>query len=306
VNCESIRPELVAYLQDELGEPRRAEVQAHLGGCRACSAELEDFRSAQQALAGLRLSAPSQGFEQRVRARIAAKVEELRSRGSVRFRTGRERVDAAQEWPGLNTWVSRGRRAGLMLLLAAGVVLPLLALIWFGAVRPYFEDLRRRKEFAQQQFEEQRQGLPFRLRREAPRTNLRATSDGRVAGLELLGKEAVRLVPVWEPGLEVRPDSRIVYVFTPGQWRAFLAQERIRTGTPSYPAWKNMVEAAREVLPEAGTLYLPPQCFRELLGEPGEVAVLTLPDHYEIWDRGDLDEYLRPPMRLAPRPPAGK
>jgi len=306
VNCESIRLELVAYLQNELNEPRRAEVQAHLGGCRACAAELEDFRSAQQALAGLRISTPPKDFEQRVRARIAAKVEELRVRGSVRFRTGRERVDAAKQWPGLTTWVSQRRRAAIMFLLAAAVVLPVLALIWFGVVRPYFEDLRRRKEFAQQQLEEQKKGLPFQLRRAAPRANLRATSDGRVAGLDFLGKAAVRLVPVWEPGLEIRPDSRIVYVYTSGQWQAFLAQERIRTGTPSHEAWKNMVAASREVLPDAGTLYLPPQCFRELLGEPGEVSVLTLPDHYEIWERSDLDEYLRPPARLHPGPPAGK
>lgn len=302
MSCESIRAELVAYLHDELSAPRRTEVQQHLDGCRECSAELDGFRQTQKAVGQLRVNTASTGFEEKVQERIAAKVAELRARGSIRFRTGRERNAEAAKWPGLAAWLGQRRRALWLFLIAAVPVLGLFALVWFGIAAPYYRDLEVRKEEAKRQREEQLKGESFRRRRDAPRLELKATADGRVQGVGLLGSEAVRLVPVIEPETELRPEGRCVYVFTPAQWRTFLGQENVRRGTPLYQAWQDMVAAASEVLPDQGTLYLPPRCFRQLLAGPGEVSVLTLPDHYEIWDRSDLDQYLRPSITITPAP----
>lgn len=307
MSCESIRAELVAYLHDELSAPRRTEVQRHLEGCRECSAELDGFRQTQKAVGQLRVNAASTDFEKKTQERIAAKVEELRARGSIRFRTGRERNAEAAKWPGLGVWLSQRRRALWFVLIAAVPVVAVFALIWLAVVKPYFDDVHKRKEFAQKQFEARKRGQNFQLRRQASgqRRDLAVSADGWVSGVDFLGGGSLRLVPVRDPSVDGRPEGRCVYVFTPAQWRAFLGQESICRGTPLYGAWKNMAEAATEVLPEKGCLFLPAHCFRQLLAEPDEVSVLAIgSDHYEIWDRSDLDDYLRPRATLTPAKPA--
>ena len=307
MSCESIRAELVAYLHDELSAPRRTEVQQHLDGCRECSAELDGFRQTQKAVGQLRVNTASTGFEEKVQERIAAKVAELRARGSIRFRTGRERNAEAAKWPGLAAWLGQRRRALWLFLIAAVPVVAVFALVWLTVVQPYFDDVHKRKEFAQKQFEAMKRGQNFQLRLQASgqRRDLAVSADGWVSGADFLGGGSLRLVPVRDPSAAGRPEARCVYVFTPAQWKTFLAQENICRGTPLHEAWKNMAEAATEVLPEKGRLFLPTSCFRQLLAEPDEVSILAIGnDHYEIWDRSDLDDYLRPRATLTPAKPA--
>jgi anti-sigma factor RsiW len=306
MSCESIRAELVAYLHDELSAPRRTEVQRHLEGCRECSAELDGFRQTQKAVGRLRVSAASTGFEKKVQERIAAKVEDLRARGSVRFRTGRERNAEAAKWPGLSAWLGQRRRALWLFLIAAVPVVAVFALIWLTVVKPYFDDVRARKEFARKQFEAMKRGQNFQLRLQASgqRRDLAVSADGWVSGADFLGGGSLRLVPVRDPSAEGRPEGRCVYVFTAAQWNSFLGQENICRGTPLHEAWKNMVQAATEVLPEKGRLFLPAHCFRQLLAEPDKVSVLAIGnDHCEIWDAAELDDYLLPRPMISPSKP---
>jgi len=307
MSCESFRAELVAFLQEELSASRRAEVQSHLATCRDCSAELDGFRMTQQAVGGLRVRAVSSGFEKKVQERIAAKVADLRSRGSVRFRTGRERNEEAAKWPGLRVWLARRRRTVWFLLIAIGPVVAAFALAWVYIVTPYFEEARKRREFRAKELEDLKRGLNYQLRRRAAeqRRDSAVSEDGWIADAGFPNGTALRLVAVCEPARGSVPEGRCVYVFTPAQWKAFLGQEAVRRGTPLYGAWKGMIEASVEVQPERGRLFLPPACFRQALGEPVKVSVLAIgTDHFEIWDSGDLGFYLnpKPPARTAPPP----
>jgi hypothetical protein len=67
---------LSAYLDGELPPLERAQVDAHLSGCRECADRLAELRAADAALAALPASAPAGYFESfpgRVRARLDAK-----------------------------------------------------------------------------------------------------------------------------------------------------------------------------------------------------------------------------------------
>lgn len=67
------RDDLTAYLDGALPPPRRAEVEAHLGGCAACRAERDRLAAAIALLGQLPPApVPSPGFEQRFHARLAA------------------------------------------------------------------------------------------------------------------------------------------------------------------------------------------------------------------------------------------
>ncbi len=59
MNCKEVEPELVAYLDGELPEPVRAEVEAHLEKCAACRAERDQLASALEAAASLPATQPS-------------------------------------------------------------------------------------------------------------------------------------------------------------------------------------------------------------------------------------------------------
>jgi 5-hydroxyisourate hydrolase-like protein (transthyretin family) len=71
-----IRPELLAYLDDELGAESRAEVERHLQTCQECAAELErlltlrhDLQVTHQALKALLLPGPA---DERIQKRLTA------------------------------------------------------------------------------------------------------------------------------------------------------------------------------------------------------------------------------------------
>lgn len=299
MSCDSIRADLVAYLQDELGEPRRVEVQNHLAGCRACAAELDGFRTARDAAKRLRVGAPSADFQKQVRERIARKVAELRAQGSVRFRTSRERVEAAQEWPGLAEWLRQRRRLGLMLLVSAAVLVPCAGLVWIYVIHPYQDEVARHKNEALAERNWLVANYSRKARHSAERLDLEARADGTVAGIALLADGPVKLVA----GAGSDADDRCVLVYTAGQWQALSARRPELINPETQAAWQAMIAGAREATVDRGTLRLPPELFVRLLGEPGQVTVLRLGDHSEIWDRSDLDAYLRGPS-ASPRGPA--
>jgi anti-sigma factor RsiW len=80
VDCSEIRPNLLAYLDGEVTDAERAQIEAHLATCQACADELArlqalqaDLRDAIPAgLAHLRLSHPA---EERIRARLLREQE---------------------------------------------------------------------------------------------------------------------------------------------------------------------------------------------------------------------------------------
>jgi anti-sigma factor RsiW len=61
---------LQAYLEDELDRRQRSRVEAHLGECRRCAAELEGWSLLFRELDELPAMGPSPGFRQRVLAQV--------------------------------------------------------------------------------------------------------------------------------------------------------------------------------------------------------------------------------------------
>ena len=75
-----VEPELLAYLDGELGERERTRVEAHLATCSRCTAELERLRALRQelgrtldaAISPVRLPADA---DARIRERLRARTE---------------------------------------------------------------------------------------------------------------------------------------------------------------------------------------------------------------------------------------
>ncbi len=68
--CDDFAADLVAYLDDELGDADRGRVEAHLGTCLACRRELEQFRRLRALIDGVRPLALSADFDERMRQRL--------------------------------------------------------------------------------------------------------------------------------------------------------------------------------------------------------------------------------------------
>jgi predicted anti-sigma-YlaC factor YlaD len=70
MDCRQVRALLVAYLDNEVGGQRRADIESHLAGCQKCRGERDSIRTAQQAVrtefaarAG-RVELPTRAWEQ--------------------------------------------------------------------------------------------------------------------------------------------------------------------------------------------------------------------------------------------------
>jgi anti-sigma factor RsiW len=80
MNCKEVKPELVAYLDGELPDPVRAEVEAHLGSCAACRAERDQLAATLESLAGLPATQPSANLAEQFWTRFQkARQKGLRS-----------------------------------------------------------------------------------------------------------------------------------------------------------------------------------------------------------------------------------
>ena len=59
MNCKEVKPELVAYLDGELQDSVRSQVEAHLENCAACQAERDQLASTLKSVEGLPATQPS-------------------------------------------------------------------------------------------------------------------------------------------------------------------------------------------------------------------------------------------------------
>ena len=64
------RDRLSAYLEHDLGESETSALEAHLAGCDACRAELEQLRATMASLSGLHRLRPPAEFSAKVEHRI--------------------------------------------------------------------------------------------------------------------------------------------------------------------------------------------------------------------------------------------
>ena len=75
MKCENVEKGLIAYVDERATAAERRDVEAHLAGCAACRARVEEFRSLSALLGEVPATEPSFGFDARVRQRVAAEPE---------------------------------------------------------------------------------------------------------------------------------------------------------------------------------------------------------------------------------------
>src|SRR6266851_3014607 len=75
MNCTKIETKLMAYVDGLASGEERREVDAHLEACAICRQRVEGFRSVSSLLDELPLVEPSEAFDVRVRARVAAEPQ---------------------------------------------------------------------------------------------------------------------------------------------------------------------------------------------------------------------------------------
>jgi anti-sigma factor RsiW len=71
MKCEDVSKELIAYLDRRANSAERMEVEDHLTSCAACRTRAEEFRKVWNVLDEMPVEEPSQGFDARIRQRIA-------------------------------------------------------------------------------------------------------------------------------------------------------------------------------------------------------------------------------------------
>jgi len=111
MNCKEVKPELVAYLDGELEDPVRSQVEAHLQSCADCRAERDVLAATLKSVASLPATRPSPNLAEQFWARF----QEARRRG---FKAG---FLALFKWP-RPVWV--GAAATACLLAAVLLALP--------------------------------------------------------------------------------------------------------------------------------------------------------------------------------------
>lgn len=75
MSCTKIETKLIAYVDGLASGEERREVEAHLKSCALCARRVEEFRSVSSLLDELPLVEPSEAFDVRVRARVAAEPQ---------------------------------------------------------------------------------------------------------------------------------------------------------------------------------------------------------------------------------------
>ena len=111
MNCREVKPELVAYLDGELQDSVRSQVEAHLEDCADCRAERDALAVTLKSVAGLPATRPSSNLVEQFWARF----REAKQKG---FKAG---LLSLFKWP-RPVWV--GAAATACLLAAVLLALP--------------------------------------------------------------------------------------------------------------------------------------------------------------------------------------
>ena len=109
MNCNEIKPELVAYLDGELPDAVRSQVEAHLQSCADCRAEREALAATLESIKDLPATRPSTNFLEQFWTRFQE------AKGS------RAKIFSLFKWP-RPVWV--GAAATACLLAVVLLVLP--------------------------------------------------------------------------------------------------------------------------------------------------------------------------------------
>jgi anti-sigma factor RsiW len=72
MSCGRVEGKILAFVDNRLKESERLDVEKHLAGCAACKLRVIEFRSVSSLLDELPQIEPSEGFDLRVHARVAA------------------------------------------------------------------------------------------------------------------------------------------------------------------------------------------------------------------------------------------
>src|SRR3974390_3929920 len=72
MSCEKMETRILGYADGSLKESERREVEKHLASCAPCSLRLKEFRAVSDLLRELPMIEPSDAFDTRVRALVAA------------------------------------------------------------------------------------------------------------------------------------------------------------------------------------------------------------------------------------------
>ena len=109
MSCEKMESRLLGYVDGRLKESERLDVEKHLASCAPCTLRLNEFRAVSDLLGELPMIEPSDAFDTRVRALVAAEPV------------------ARQSWWAWLDFSPRIAFAASMLLIAA---------LWMGYTRP--------------------------------------------------------------------------------------------------------------------------------------------------------------------------
>ncbi len=300
MSTDFISAELVDYLNNELSPARRKEIESLLDESPERAREFEEFKQAQQAVRRLRVRDASSDFNIKVQDRIQKKIKELRERGSTRFRTSRERVDAARDGLSADEIKRRGSKAAGLLSIALVITLPILGLGLIGAYY-YYQDKAEKRRISEKIKAGRLRDLARHERRVARggAPKAKVGSDGRIGALQFVGNREFHLV--LHRGRE--SGERCVFAYDPRQWRNYLAQVDKRRGLRGYEALVSAAKSARKVKARNGSLVLPPAIHQDFLGAPDGLEALRMVGRTELWTSGDLDEYLSVKVRLRPKKP---
>jgi anti-sigma factor RsiW len=72
MSCTRMESRILAYVDGQLKESERGDVEKHLAACTVCRVRANEFRSVNDLLGELPRIVPSPAFDVRVRARVAA------------------------------------------------------------------------------------------------------------------------------------------------------------------------------------------------------------------------------------------
>jgi methylated-DNA-[protein]-cysteine S-methyltransferase len=123
--CVAIEPDLIAAATGEAAAPAADRVQVHVAACPGCRDDFARYRAIEGAVGALRATAPPAGDAEAARARLIARLADLRSRlvsyGVFTSPLGPILLGRTEHGVALVEYLGQGGAAGSRLFRAAGV-----------------------------------------------------------------------------------------------------------------------------------------------------------------------------------------